>query len=744
MRRHVFIRFSSNLLCGIMAVGLSAPVLAQTNLPEPNEAAVGEETDEANSGDIVVTAQRREQRLQNVPLSMAAVGAESLERMGVTNSADLTRITPGLVFSANGANPQPAIRGVVTTGVSPGDSANVALYVDGVYISSQIGGYSDFNNIARIEVLKGPQGSLYGRNATGGAIIVVTRDPSERFSTEGSLSAGSYGRMAAQFYATGGLAEGVAMDIAANYTEDDGYVRDIVSRRRLKSANNYGVRSKLRFDPTDSLSFTLAGDYSRYFTSTAFAGVPVAGNTSAVRTAGAVIGRKRGEVALSFVPYVQDDSYGVSLKGEWEIGPATITSITAHRWNDSDSLVDTDISNLNLTSTRLVAPVKTFTQEVYAASAGSGPFQWLVGAFYIDDHAERTTGLSLTNGIGPNVTVKAKSSAFSPYAELTYNLGEHFVLIGGARYNHEKRGAENFSNGVPRLSCTPSTPPAPATICAKATFNDVTYRLTAQYKVDDNLNFYVTNSTGFKSGVFNSSAFDGTPVKPETISAWAVGSKGRVGGINFSAEAFHYDYKNLQVVRSLDPTTGTTQLQNAANARIRGAELALDGRLIGGLSFNFGIAYLDAKYQNFPLASIVTVQPPAFCAARRAPFPCGNVNATLDASGKDLIRAPKWSGNAGLSFETGLLGGTFRTSGSLYFTSKYFWDVANRLQQPSYETLRLDASWAPASERVSVSVWADNVTDKVYFAFVNTNSTGDRGTYAAPRRFGVKLGWKFD
>lgn len=737
----------SVLLAGaaMSAVQDTNPAPAQENTAPATDAQSGQPAASSSddSGDIVVTAQRRSQRLSEVPMSISAADAERLQTLGITSTTDLTRVTPGLVFSANGANPQPAIRGVVTTSVSIGDSSNIALYVDGVYISNQYSTYQDFNNIDRVEVLKGPQGSLYGRNATGGAIIVVTRTPSDQFEVDGDVSYGSYNQRMAHGYVTGGLAKGVTADLALSYNEDDGYVKDIVTGKHLQSASNFGARSKLRFELADNLIATLAVDYSRLYESVPYAAVPLNGNTSAVRTPGAIFGRERGEVALSGIPYTRNENVGAALTTEWHPGKVNITSVTAYRHNDNTSFVDTDMSNLPLTSTLLGGPTRTYTQEVYGTTS-LGIVDLLAGVFYIDDLATRDPSLSTTGSTSTNTTARAYTNAISPYAELTLHVGSHINLIGGLRYNHESRKVFNERDGIPRLSCTPSVPPAPATVCARATFNSTTYRLTAQYRVNSKLNFYLTNSTGFKSGVFNASAFDGTPVRPETITSWQGGVKARLGGLNLTGELFHYDYRDLQVVRSLDPSTGSTLLQNAANAKIKGAEISIDGRLNNHFSTSLGLAYLDAKYTDFPAASIVVPQTPAFCASKGASYPCGNVNATKNVSGFTMIRAPRWSGNANINYTTPLGRGDFRASASLYYSSKFYWDVADRLTQPSYATLRLEMGWTAASRRWGITAYADNVTDTTYFAFVNSSTAGDRATYAAPRRFGARFNWKLN
>ncbi|MDB5471534.1 MAG: TonB-dependent receptor [Caulobacter sp.] len=723
--------FTKFLLAGAAMVVLPGIAYAQT----PPEPAVDNSVDE-----LVITAQRREEKLMDVPLTVDAASGEKLEAIGVTQTTELSRMTPGLQFTQNGNVAQPSIRGVATKNSSPGDSPNVALYVDGVYIASQYGGFIDFNNVARVEVLKGPQGTLYGRNATGGAINIVTRNPDDVFEVNGELGIFSYNGWEGQIYANAPIAEGLAANFAASFTRDDGYIKDIVTGKNLISADNYSFRTKLLWEPTDALSVTLALDYSKHNTSTGYANIPVDGNASAVRTAGAIIGERRGEVALSFIPYAKNRNAGAAVTVAYDFQPFTLTSITSARINKNSSLTDNDMSNLPQNSLRFGGPTHTYTQEFIATSNTDGPIEWLAGVFWISDKAQRKLHKAQSGATTSRTYATAETDAISPYFEVTWHTTEQLSFIGGMRYNYEEKSLRNRSNNTIRLSCKNTAPPAAK--CAEQDWESTTYRLTARYEIDDELNVYLTNSTGFKSGVYNTTAFDGTPVDPETITAWAVGMKSSKFGVDITAEVFNYDYKDLQVLRSLDPITGTSLLQNASNAKISGAEILISDRINGNWRYNIGVAYLDAKYEDFTGASVLVPRSAAACGA--APYPCGNIDTPSDVSGNPLIRAPEWTANASLTYETELWGGEADVTGSLYYTSEFAWDVGNRVKQPSYTLLRLEASWSPTPDSPwKITLWGDNLTDEEYFANVNTSTSGDTGIYAAPRRFGAKVGFKF-
>jgi len=217
--------------------------------------------DAGSPAEIVVTAQRREERLVDVPISITALSGQRLEQAGVTTPQQLSQVTPGFFYSVTAINSQPTIRGVGSSNVNPGDSSNVATYIDGVYQPSQYGNIFEFNDIERIEVLKGPQGTLFGRNATGGAVLIHTKQPEAGFSGRLSARYGSFDAFASKLYMTGG-SDSVAGSLAAVYSRDDGYIRNIFLNKRVGNSKTQAVKAKLLFKPGENTQIIIGGGYS--------------------------------------------------------------------------------------------------------------------------------------------------------------------------------------------------------------------------------------------------------------------------------------------------------------------------------------------------------------------------------------------------------------------------------------------------------------------------------------------------
>jgi iron complex outermembrane receptor protein len=288
------------------SVCLAAPVWAQDVPPvsaaqQRNLGAAAQDED-SDENYIVVTAQRREERLTDVPLSITTLGGEELAKSGITSTLNLGQVTPALNFATQGVFSQPTIRGIGSTGQGIGDNPNVATYVDGVYQPAQYGGVLDLNNIERIEVLKGPQGTLFGRNATGGAIQIITRDPEKEFGGNITVKYARFNERVANVYVTGGSGN-FAMDVAGYYLKDDGYIRDIARDDMVGSRENKTVRSKMKLDVSDSVNFTVIGTFSDREDNTVISGYNLDGNSATgVANPGQPLAVRPNTTSQSFLP----------------------------------------------------------------------------------------------------------------------------------------------------------------------------------------------------------------------------------------------------------------------------------------------------------------------------------------------------------------------------------------------------------------------------------------------------------
>lgn len=678
--------------------------------------------------EVIVTAQRREEKLKDVPIAITAVTSNQLEEAGVSNSMALTTITPGLNFVSQGAYAEPTIRGIGTAITGAGADANVAIYVDGVYQPSQAANAFEFNNIERIEVLKGPQGTLFGRNATGGAITVTTKKPSYSPQGEASIGYGNLDAVTFDGYVTGPLAEHLAADLSVLYREDNGYIHDLYNHRQTAKVTNFGARTKLLFDATDRLSFVLAGVYGRDSDNAVYLKKPIDGNLALLATHPELyVPTDPREINEDTDPLAVSTNKAGSLTAAYRFDHGTLSSITSYSKLDIELLVDSDSTELPQSTNDTFLPEKTFTQEVNYASDLAGPLNFTAGVYYYNDDSFRRS--INTAGIGGPVTqdfsVRVKTRAQAAYGEIYYDLTDAIRLIGGLRYSDERKSADGFY-----------TVGASTILDTSAHWTAWSPRASIVWKVNDHNNVYATYSEGFKSGAFNTTTLSNpTPVDPEFVKAYEVGFKHASPRLIANLSAYYYDYQDIQVSVQIKVNNVTTGVfQNAASASIYG----LDGDLTAVLSDNwrwrFGAAWTHARYEDYPNALITTPKPSGL----------GNTQAPGDAGGKEMIRSPEWMVNTTLSYETDLAGGHFDASATAAYNSGFYWDPGNNYKHDAYTLVNAKAGWSTMDDKYRIEVWGRNLTDELYYLYATPTTASYGGSSQRPRTYGITLSRKFD
>jgi iron complex outermembrane receptor protein len=699
---------------------------------------------ETDSGEIVVTAQKRAERLLEVPMSITALQGEVMANTGITSTINLAQASPGIVTVNNGFGFLPVIRGIQSTGTSPGDETNVAVYVDDVSIGTPIAGFFDLSDIERVEVLKGPQGTLYGRNATGGAIRIVTRKPS--FDTSGSVSADygfHYDELKANGYVTGKITDQLAGLVSATYRSGDGYIRGTAGNvgQTYGKPNNYMLRGKLLWQAASNFEAILSADTWRQRNDSVF--------ISMVRNGGNPFPQIPGSVpntpytnAGSTEPYAKLDGWGTSLDMTWDApGDITVRSISGYRHVDVHSQSDTDRTSLSRTSNQLAQRQDAFSQELTASGPADQTLAWIVGAYYLNSKASnpyfrQVTGDSPGGTPASNFTNHMKSEALAGFGELTLNLVDNLHITGGLRYSTETKTFHYQSlviAGVPNTGTVTN---------AEKTWNSTTWRGVARYDLSNNANVYFSASTGFKSGVYNAYSPLNIPVNPEKVTAFELGAKARVGGINFTLAGFAYKYKDIQV-SSYSFVNGVLQLtlSNAARAKMRGLEFTADGRLGSGFSFNAGLGWQPtSKYQAFTTAQVTVPLKPSEYAA-----PFDGVVARLvrpfDASGSRTVRTPKLTANLRLTYEAELLGGDFQGNVNTSYTSAFNWQPGNYSREKGYALVNFRLGWT--KNNVTYSVYGNNIFAHPYLTDLVPNNAGDSLKFAPKQEFGVGIRYDF-
>lgn len=685
--------------------------------------------------DIVVSAQKRDERLVDVPMSISVISAGTLSASGISSTGNLEQIVPGLLTPNVGLAFTPAVRGVTTISTSPGNETNVALYIDDIYLGAPIVGLFEFMDIERIEVLKGPQGTLFGRNATGGAIRVITRSPSH--SPEAELSA-EYGVMAKRIklagFATGPIADDLTGSLNINYTNDNGYIQGVAQNedRRFGKFRNVGGRAKLRYEPASDLTVTLTGDASSRYDTSVYAWVPRNRRNANASLRGAVVWGPF-QYGGSTMPISKLDSWGASLDVGWKSPDGlSVRAISGYRGARGFYQTDTDRLNLPISALQLRQNQNNFSQEVILTTPTGRKWSVVAGLYYyhsrawnpyfnayLGDAPDGTIVTSFTNNVVTN--------SYAGFGEITLNVTDRLHLTGGARYTREVK------SGIFRYI---QRPQGQAGDLVRKTYDSPSYRAVVRYDLDDDTNIYLTASNGFKSGVFNAYAYPLVAVEPEKIDAFEAGMKGKVAGFRYSLAAFLYNYRNIQL-------QGQTQaggvflvtLTNAARAKIRGFEATLAGDIDRHLSFDLGLSAMPiARYSSFPAAQVFVPDPTTGGNDSVVPY---------DATGSRAIRSPKLQINARLMYARDVLGGKLAASANYAYNSGSYIQPGNFTRQAPYHVVNGRIAWTEPSGRFMFSVTGENLTDETYSFYTTDSLAGTVDVLVRPREINFGVTAKF-
>ena len=692
--------------------------------------------------EIIVTAQRRKERLQDVPIVVNAFGGDQLEAAGIKSTLDLAAVTPGLEFGTQAAYGQPFLRGVGTVANGPGVESPVALYVDGIYYGAMIGSVLTLNDIEQVEVLKGPQGTLFGRNATGGLIQITTKDPTQKFDGYVEAGYGSYNTAAGDLYVTGGVAQSVAADLSVHYQDQGtGFGRNAFTNTEVNKTKDLSVRSKWVFSPGDATSIKVIFDYSHQNFAQAY--VPAPGT----RPPGDVpyTGDPQGLNGI-FDPLGRLNQGGASIQVREDLGYAEFVSLTGYRrsvvYEAFDGGLTRDpnsVLNLEINETHTQV-----TQEFQLNSAAAqSRLKWSTGVFLYHAYGRSEPLVITTLGLfGPPpfglnhiyVYSDQKTDSAAAYAQATTEIAPATNLTAGLRYTYERR---KFGISEALNDFTNASVPGPPDDSGKVSFNKVTYRLSLDHRFSSGVMGYASYNRGFKSGGFNDYLIAPTlAYSPETLDAFEIGAKTdlfeRRAQLNFSL--FDYEYKNIQAV---EYPQGVQIIRNAAKARLYGVDVDAKTYLSEGLSLTLGFEYLHDRFTDFPDATIAI------------PLPGGGTAFTRgDVRGNRLGLAPDFTANLGVDYKLApalipAALGSVTANVTYAFNDGWYAEPENRLRQPSYNLVNSSVSWSSANELNKVTVWGNNLSNSQYTVALASQDTGDFAIYAPPRTYGIKYQRKF-
>lgn len=716
------------------AASISFPCIAQAQAvdrqPEPTENAAATGVSAPSAGghleEIVVTAQRRSERLQNVPVTVSVIGASKLASLGINQLTDLDVAVPGLDIQNNDGSASPFLRGVGSSALGPGIESPVAIYVDGVYYGASPGSLLSLNNISQIDVLKGPQGTLFGRNATGGLVQVTTKTPQDHFAGNAEFSYGNYDSLTGNLYVTGPIATNLTADLAVRYAhQGDGYgVNEVTGQDVLKTGKDYSFRSKLRFTPSSRTTATLTADYG-YIDSSMLALRLIPGTTAAPGTGPAYGGSPWDYEGTQ--PYLRVKSGGVSLKVDQELGFGTIESISAYRRVIQNKLLDLDATATDTGSGVVREDDRQFSQEIHLISTQNELFNWQAGIYYY--YADgRYAPVQLILNPGPTVILlrsKQITNSAAGFAQATLKILPRTNLTFGGRYTYEKR---NFDSSE-ALDLGSSELPLLA-VSAKKSFSKPTFRVSLDHHLTNGVMLFASFNTGFKSGGFQPSIPTAPPFRPETLNAVEAGLKGDFFSrtIRFNASFFYYDYKGIQVNKLVE---AAVSIVNGSGAHVYGLDVDTEIHASNRLTLTGSAEYLHARYTSFLDAPI-------------GGSPSGGAGIVPgDASGNRLPYSPTFSFNASANYKVNIASISSNFNVSYAHNSGYNAEPDNFIMQKAYGLLSASAKFDFQSG-FEVTLWGKNLINEAVQGTALTFDSGNQiANYKPPRTYGATIAYRF-
>lgn len=700
--------------------------------------------------EITVTAERRSERLQDVPIAVSVLSADEAQKMGNNDSLSLFTQVPSLNTSRQLTGATIYLRGVGSSS-APGDENAVATYIDDVYINGFSGTVVPFNAIDHVEVLNGPQGTLFGRNATGGVIHIVTKDPSTTPSLDVQGGYASYDTFSGSLYGTTGIGSDLAVDIAMNARDQrNGYGHDLATGQPIYLGSEYGVRSKLKWTPGEGTAVTLAlehywNDYDYSLNPNVEPGTLSAGGATfaGYYNSQDINGFQGG--ASGHTSHVD----GVTLTAEHLFSWATLKSISAGRRVTDVTGYDQDMGPAHISDLQWPSKLEQFTEELHlsspeGATLGGHGLHWLAGLYFLK-MSDALLPLQIGGSIGGlsslGIASISDTHSYAGFFDTTYDLTSATSLTLGIRETADRIKNTGYTElGFP--GGTQAIVPAPDQY---ANASKPTYRAVLDHKFTADLMAYGSISRGFKSGGFALFAGGSAPVQPETLDAYAVGLKSEwlERHLQINLEAYHYNYKNQQV--EVFVANGAAEV-NAAASRMSGADLTLVAVPTTNLTLRGNFGYLHSRYVSFPAAPIY-LQNPATCAPTptRLPGPLtgGDLLCSMDAAGLQTVRAPTFTGNVSGDYVIHTGGGNLDLVASYFHTSSFSWDPSGQYREPAYGLLDTSLTWTAPSSKYDVQLWCKNCTDKYHDAFISEAALAIQRAASDPRTLGIQFGAHF-
>lgn len=728
--------FSASAATLLLAAGLGAPAMAQSAQAETA----------VTVGDVVVTAQRREQSLQDVPIAITAFNAEALERTAATGIQDVAGKAPGVTLTQfNIGEPQIFIRGVGTTSDSAASDPSIGVSIDEVSIGRAGASSLAFLDVERVEILRGPQGTLYGRNASGGALNVYTKKP--RFENFAQLTGrlGSFDERGVEAVLNRQLGEDTAGRLALRWNQNDGYAESLPSGRGLEGGEQFGLRAQVLHNAGE-WSFLGGVDYSKDDMQ-GHARIPVLASSTPAPFVTLVNSLRAGmDVRQSFSSadnYQKRENWGLTGRADWTGAEHfDVVSLTSYRSNDyswRDNLGGLPFPGFPLSvDDRAEENAKQISQEFRLTSKSGANINWVAGLYMFREEVERSerflvqTALPIAPpSLGGDTTFDqdATNTSYAVFGQATMPFADIWELTVGARWTHDERevhqiAVDNEGGANPPAGIPLGPTGQPYNVKADASFEEPTWKLALAVEPLDNMRFYVSYDRGYKAGAYPSASQTGvqatTPLRSELLDNYEIGAKTTLadGRLRLNAAAFMLDYTDLQVYELL----GLTLVTSNAEAEVRGFEIETAFAVNHNITIGGSYTQLDAKFTSNATSG----------------------NLTLPYDGNVLPRSPDSQFTLYADGQWDVFGGMLAARVDYQWTDDFYFDPSNapEVLVPSYGLVSAFASWE-APSGLKFSVYGKNLGDEEYQQHIIKNANIGFSVFGAPRSFGVAVSKTF-
>ncbi|MEH3106443.1 MAG: TonB-dependent receptor [Sphingomonas fennica] len=720
-------------------------------------------------GEIVITAQRRSESAQRAAISIDTISPERIARAGLTSADQLTQLVPALrTEPAQGPYVNFTVRGVSNFGVNSFADGAVVLSADGVPQAHPVSANGLFYDLERVEVLKGPQGTLYGRNATGGAVPLISHRPDWTLGGSASLEYGNYDRFVANAALNVPLADKFAARVAFQRVKRDGYFTDDTG-----DEDSIAVRGSLRYEPSADLRLLVIADHSKdkgrgTGTSllTSRAAPPLGASTGETRaTFGPYVGlsdpRNAGQFTAvglaprNYLPF-QDNSFsGILVQAEIATPIGTLTLLPAYR--EADLLFTSSFPTFYVGED---THSRQYSGEVRLASDDGRPLRYIIGAYYLDDALDGQSVIEVAPTIS-NQQISTTTRSIAGFGQLTYALADDFRIVGGLRYTSERKRTDSIRRRIAPFNFA-TTPifPFPAVTAGvpnlvldgNRRFEATTWRAGVEWEPRDASLVYANVSTGFKAGGFYFGPPDKSSYEPERVTAYVLGSKNRFldNRLQVNAEAFYLDYTDQQISYFGFTSAGTSLItENIGRARIYGAEADIQFRAARDTRLGLNVQWLEGEYRSFDYVSGNPVADTQTCPSSAA----AGGGFLLDCSGRRILQLPRWVLSASAQQRIPLAGGgAIVIDGASRYETARETALAYLPETRVGDYTRSDASigYESAGNAWNASLFVRNIENDAVIVRVQPGRTyslrqgGLLGAnYQSPRTYGVRAGFRF-